>query len=65
MQYEEIKLELSLSGVHVTTKGIDCIDEFFPWEDEERLLKVVNALNHVCDPEARFSLTDKGKKLTE
>lgn len=65
MQNKEIKLELSPSCVHVTTNGTDGIDEFFPWEDEERLRKVVNALNRGYDPEARFSLTDKGKKLTE
>lgn len=65
MQNEAIKLELSCSGVHVTTNGTDGIDEFFPWEDKERLRKVVNVLNRGYDPEARFSLTDKGKKLTE
>jgi hypothetical protein len=65
MQYATITLEVHKSGIRVTCKEIEGIDEFVNRGDEERLLKVINAINHVCDPEARFSLTDKGKKLTE
>ena len=58
--YATITLELSKAGIHAYCEetGEDC---FCTNGDLEPLVKLINDAE-ICNPDTRFSLTDKGKR---
>ena len=58
--YATITLELSKAGIHAYCEEID-EDCFCTGGDLEPLVKLINDAE-ICNPDTRFSLTEKGRK---
>lgn len=63
MAQATIILELFKSGIHLTCDDTGH-DEFIPRGDGNTLVEVLNNIQDITDPDAIWSLTEKGKYLT-
>lgn len=64
MAYATIVLELFKSGMHVTCEETET-DEFVPAGDGDKILDIINEIDDICDPDATFVITEKGKAYLE
>jgi hypothetical protein len=64
MAYATIVLELFKSGMHVTCEEAE-IDEFVPAEDGNKLMDIIDDIDDICNPDARFVITEEGKAFLE
>lgn len=64
MSYATITLELFKSGMRVSCEDIN--DEtFIARGDGNALIDFINNVDEICDPDATFELTDKGREYLE
>ena len=59
--YATIELYLHPAGVHLVCEDTGD-DMFISRGDGDSILKAIDDIDIICDPETRFSLTDKGKQ---
>ena len=64
MAQATIVLEMFKSGLHVMCEDTDT-DDFVKHGDGNRLMEILNEIYDITDPDARFTLTDKGKYLAK
>lgn len=64
MAQATIVLELFKSGIHLTCEDTGH-DEFIPHGDGNKLVDLINEIEFGTDPDATFTLTDKGKYVTK
>lgn len=64
MGYANINLELFKSGIHLTCEETG-EDEFIPRGNGNMLMDIINHIEEICDPDAIFTLTEKGKEFLE
>ena len=64
MAYATIKLEMFKSGMHVTCEETEH-DEFVPAGDGNKLMDILNEIDDLCNPDATFVVTEKGKEHLE
>lgn len=64
MGYAKINLELFKSGIHLTCEDTG-EDEFIPTGNGDMLLDIINEIDALCNPDATFTLTEKGKEFVE
>lgn len=64
MGYAKINLELFKSGIHLTCEDTG-EDEFIPKGNGDMLLDIINEIDALCNPDAIFTLTEKGKEYVE
>ena len=64
MGYANINLELFKSGIHLTCEDTD-EDEFIPKGNGDMLMDIINEIDALCNPDAIFTLTEKGKEYVE
>ena len=60
--YAEIKLDLFKAGIHLVCEDAD-IDVFIEKGDGDKLVGTINEIEEICDPDVKYSLTDKGREL--
>ena len=56
-----ITLELYNSGIHFVCDDTGD-DDFIPRGDGNKLMELINNVQNLTDPDARFTLTEKGKE---
>lgn len=61
MAYATITLELFKSGIHATCEDTGD-DEFIPAGDGNKLIDFINEVDELTNPDATFTLTEKGKE---
>lgn len=68
-KFATIRLELFKAGIRAVCDDLsdedETYEEFIARGDGDALLDFINEVEGVCDPEARFALTEKGKKSVE
>lgn len=64
MAQATITLELFKSGIHLSCEETDT-DEFIPNGDGNKLMEILNNIQDITDPDARWGLTEKGKRLVQ
>ena len=64
MAQATIILELFKSGIHLTCEDTGH-DEFIPHGDGNKLVDLINEIELDTDPDATFTLTDKGKYVAK
>ena len=62
MKQATIILDMYKSGLHLTCEETDH-DEFIPHGDGNKLMKLLNTIQDVTDPDARWGLTEKGEYM--
>lgn len=62
--YATIKIKMSKAGLHVISKELEK-DVFCVKGDLEPLVDLINEVEELYNPDARFVLTEKGKKLAK
>ena len=62
MKQATIILDMYKSGIHLTCEDTDH-DVFIPHGDGNALMKELNAIYDVTDPDATWELTEKGKRV--
>ena len=64
MKQATIILDMYKSGLHVTCEETGH-DEFIQHGNGNRLMEILNIIQDVTDPDATFTLTDKGKYVAK
>ena len=65
-KFATITLDLYKKGIRVRCEELsddeEDYEEFIPRGDGQALMDFINSVEDICHPEARFSLTEKGKE---
>lgn len=64
MAQTTITLELFKSGIHLMCEDTGH-DEFIPHGDGNELMKYINQIEDITDPDATWELTEKGKYVAK
>ena len=64
MAQATITLELFKSGIHLSCEETGT-DEFIPNGDGNKLMEILNNIQDITDPDTRWGLTEKGKRLVQ
>ena len=60
--YAKITLDLYEAGIHFICEDAG-VDDFISKGDGNKLMDLLNEVEFVCNPNATFEITEKGKKL--
>ena len=68
-KFATITLDLYKKGIRAYCEELsedgEDYEEFIPRGDGQALMDFINSVEDICHPEARFSLTEKGKEEYE
>lgn len=63
-KYATITLELYKNGIMISCEDIGD-DEFIEHGNGNKIMDFINHVEDICDPDARFELTEEGLKYVE